>query len=101
MNGNWQSVWPEAWEVMYRQRVSSSPQDVSVEYAASLITTLIMFRDFMKELPNEFRDWFSEIDDDYNELVAEASKAFYKLGWHDALQRQAPTEGSFQLGPPR
>lgn len=76
----------EDWEFMFRQRANSSPQDVSLEYAVALTITLFKFRDLMKELPEEYRDGFAEVDDDYNDLVSEASKAFYRLGWSDALQ---------------
>ena len=76
----------EDWELMFRQRANSSPQDVSLEYAVALTITLFKFRDLMKELPEEFRDGFAEVDDDYNDLVSEASRAFYRLGWFDALQ---------------
>ena len=76
----------EDWEIMFRQRANSSPQDVSLEYAVALTITLFKFRDLMKELPEEYRDGFAEVDDDYNDLVSEASKAFYRWGWSDALQ---------------
>lgn len=81
----------EDWEFAYRQRASSSPQAISLDYAVALTVTLFKFRDLMKELPEEFRDDFAEVDDDYNDLVTEASKSFYKLGWHDALKQQQVT----------
>lgn len=85
----------EDWEFMFRQRANSSPQNISLEYAVALTITLFKFRDLMKELPEEYRDGFAEVDDDYNDLVNEASKAFYRLGWHDALQHQQhATEGA-------
>lgn len=74
------------WEFMFRQRANSSPQNISLEYAVALTITLFKFRDLMKELPEEYRDGFAEVDDDYNDLVSEASKAFYRWGWSDALQ---------------
>ena len=77
---------------MFRQRASSSLQDVSLEYGVVPTVHLFKFRDLMKELPEEFRDGFAQVDDDYNDLVTEASKAFYKLGWHDSLQHQQNTE---------
>lgn len=85
----------EDWEIAYRQRSASSPQNISLDYAVALTVTLFKFRDLMKELPEEYRDGFAEVDDDYNDLVNEASKAFYRLGWHDALQhQQSATEGA-------
>ncbi len=82
------------WEFMFRQRANSSPQDISLEYAVALTITLFKFRDLMKELPEEYRDGFAEVDDDYNDLVSEASKAFYRWGWFDALQHlQTANEG--------
>lgn len=85
----------EDWEFEYRQRSASSPQNISLDYAVALTVTLFKFRDLMKELPEEYRDGFAEVDDDYNDLVNEASKAFYRLGWHDALQhQQSATEGA-------
>jgi hypothetical protein len=91
MKDNEQNGQLEDWEFAYRQRASSSPQMVSLDYAVALTVTLFKFRDLMKELPEEFRDEFAEVDDDYNDLVNEASKSFYKLGWHDALKHQQDT----------
>lgn len=78
----------EDWEFMFRQRVSSSPQDVSVNYAVILLVVLFKFRDLVKEIPEDQREELAELDDDYNDLVAEASKEFYRMGWQDALQQQ-------------
>ena len=85
----------EDWELEYCQRAASSPQNISLDYAVALTVTLFKFRDLMKELPEEYRDGFAEVDDDYNDLVNVASKALYRLGWHDALQhQQSTTEGA-------
>ncbi len=82
----------EDWEFMFRQRVGSSPQDVSVNYAVILLVVLFKFRDLVKEIPEDQREELTELDDDYNDLVAEASKAFYRMGWRDALQQQQNTD---------
>ena len=78
----------EDWEPMFRQRFASSPNDISLDYMVNLTISLFRFRDLMKELPEEYRDGLAELDDDYYDLVTEASRAFYRLGYQDALQQQ-------------
>ena len=56
----------EDWELLFRQRVSSSPQDISLDYAVQLTIALFQFRDLMKEIEEDHRDALAELDDSYN-----------------------------------
>ena len=75
----------EDWELLFRQRVSSSPQDISLDYAVQLTIALFQFRDLMKEIEEDHRDALAELDDSYNDLLTAASKAYYRLGYLDAM----------------
>ena len=79
------------WESKFRRRLESSPQDVSLDYAVSLTITLFQFRDLVKELPEEFQGVLVQLDESYNDLVTEASKAFYRMGFVDGLSHQQST----------
>ena len=77
----------EDWERMFKQRLASSPQDISPGYAIQMIIVLFKFKDIMKEIPEEYWDQLNELDDDWDDLLTEASRAFYRFGFMDAMQQ--------------
>lgn len=75
----------EKWEELYREKLALSPPEISMDYAVQLTIVLFQFRDLMKEIEEDHRDALAELDDSYNDLLMAASKAYYRLGYLDAM----------------
>ncbi|MHB1630003.1 MAG: hypothetical protein ACYCVB_16825 [Bacilli bacterium] len=59
---------------------------ISDDYTMNLVAVLFGLRDLLKELPEEYRDRVTEFDSNWNDILMEASREYYKLGFADAMQ---------------
>ena len=59
---------------------------ISDAYTMNLVSVLFGLRDLLKELPEEYRDRVTEFDGYWNDVLIEASREYYKLGFSDAMQ---------------
>ena len=77
------------WEVecarMLRERMTLSPDQISDDYALLRMVVLIKDNDLMHSLPERAKVQLQELDADWYDLLSNAEKAFYRMGFKDAV----------------
>ncbi|MCY0887618.1 MAG: hypothetical protein OWQ59_04090 [Alicyclobacillaceae bacterium] len=81
-----QDGWKEEFEMMLQKRVGLTPPKISDIYAVLRATVIVNHRDLIKVSPEGLKQRVQDLDSDWYELLSEAERAFYRLGFEDAIQ---------------
>lgn len=86
MEKNEQSCsWDDECARMLRERMTLSPDRISDDYALLRTVVLIKNNDLMHSLPERTKAQLQELDGDWYDLLSNAEKVFYRMGFMDAV----------------
>ena len=79
-----QAEWEAERERKLQERLHSTPPEISMDYAVLRAVVLFDHQNLMQKLPEEFRSLVEEFDSNWYNVLFEAEKTFYQLGFADA-----------------
>lgn len=80
-----QKYWATECEKMLQRRVSLTPPELSETYAMLRTLVIVNYRALTRVLPDELKQEVRDFDANWYQLLFEAEKTYYRMGFEDAM----------------